>query len=63
MASLTIESILTAVSSVGFPICICIYLIIKQNETIDKLRETIENNTKALIVLNERLGIEEKKEN
>ena len=59
------SAIATLISSVGFPIACCVYLIFmhskerdKDNETLDKLRETVDNNTKAMIKLCERLGVD-----
>ena len=53
------------ISSVGFPIACCVYLIYShnkenetQNQTIDKLRETVDNNTKAMIRLCVKLGVD-----
>lgn len=58
------------ISSVGFPIAACIYLIwnhskekAKDNETIEAMRKTIENNTIAIVKLCERLGADYDKEN
>ena len=58
-------SITTFISSVGFPIACCLYLIYTQKETqrhnmeeIEKLRETVENNTNVMVRLCEKLGIE-----
>lgn len=59
------SSIAEMISSVGFPIACCIYLIWtnKQNndkhaEEIDKLRETVENNTRAMIKLCAKIGVD-----
>lgn len=56
----------TMIGSLGFPICCTIYLIytIRENEAKhaeieEKLRQTIENNTKAMIKICTKLGIEE----
>lgn len=53
-----VNAITTLISSVGFPIfttLVLFYYIYKQqektNDTINKLSETINNNTKAMIVL------------
>lgn len=59
-------SVLTnIISSVGFPIACCIYLIYinnkneeKHSEEVEKLRETIENNTKVMVKLCARLGVD-----
>lgn len=59
------QAILTAIGSVGFPIVCCIYLIYTHNKEaertsaeIEKLRVTVENNTKVMIKLCERMGVE-----
>lgn len=59
------NGILQAISTVGFPIACCIYLIYvsKQNEEkhadeVEKLRQTVENNTKAMIKLCSKLGVD-----
>lgn len=57
-------NITTIISQVGFPIACCIYLIYSNNqqdkrsaETIEKLRQAIDNNTKAMIELKSLLGV------
>lgn len=53
------------IGSLGFPIACCIYLIYSNNkaneahkEEIDKLRQTVENNTIAMIKLCNKLGVD-----
>lgn len=57
-----VNGISTIISTVGFPIAMCIYMLYaiqKMNEShkaeIDELRTTIENNTVAVVKLVERL--------
>lgn len=57
-----VNGISTIISTVGFPIAMCIYMIYviqKMNEShkaeIDELRTTIENNTVAVVKLVEKL--------
>lgn len=57
------EAIISAVGSLGFPICACValfYQMNKQNdlhkEEMDTLRVSIDNNTIALTKLLERIG-------
>lgn len=64
-----ISSITTLISSVGFPIACCVYLIYsnskteeKHQEELEKIRQTVENNTHAMIKLCERLGVDYGKE-
>lgn len=52
------------IGSVGFPIACCVYLIYTQKdiqkknvEEIEKLRETVENNTNVMIRICEKLGL------
>lgn len=60
-----IQAITQLISSVGFPIVCCGYLFYAQNkqseahkEEIDKLRETVENNTNVMIKLCTKLGVD-----
>ena len=59
------NAIIQAIGSVGFPIVCCIYLIYtmqkneeKHSEEIDKMRVTVENNTKVMIKLCAKLGVD-----
>lgn len=54
------------IGSLGFPIACCVYLIYTMNaankahsEDLDKLRETVENNTKVMTKICAKLGLEE----
>lgn len=58
------NAIIQAIGSVGFPIVCCIYLIYtmqkneeKHSEEIEKMRVTVENNTKVMIKLCAKLGV------
>lgn len=60
-----ITTISQVIGTVGFPIVCCIYLIYtngkngeKHDEEIGKLRIAIENNTKAMIKLCNKLGVD-----
>ena len=60
-----VSAITSLISSVGFPIACCIYLIYSNNKTaekhaeeVEKLRETVENNTKAMMKLCNKLGVD-----
>lgn len=47
-----LETILTAISTVGFPIVMCLIIFYQNEKTIDTLKDTINNNsavTKELI--------------
>lgn len=47
------NDLLNAVSSVGFPIVMCVMLYYFNKVEIEKLRETIENNSKIIAELKE----------
>lgn len=56
------------ISSVGFPIFACVYLAWNQRdqdaryrEDLTKMRETVENNTKIMVKICEKLDVEEEK--
>lgn len=60
-----ISAITSLISSVGFPIACCIYLIYSNNKTaekhadeMEKMRQTVENNTKAMIKLCAKIGVD-----
>lgn len=60
-----LSSIGTLISTVGFPIACCIYLIYTNNkneekhaEEVEKLRVTVENNTKVMLKLCNKLGVD-----
>lgn len=59
------SAITSLISSVGFPIACCIYLIYSNNKTaekhaeeVEKLRETVENNTKVMLKLCSKMGVD-----
>lgn len=52
------NAIITAVSTVGFPIVCCGVLFIQNN----KLRDTVEENTRAIIGLTDYIKYYDKKE-
>lgn len=63
--NMDLTSISQLIGTVGFPIVCCIYLIYtngkngeKHDEEIEKLRETIDNNTKAMMKLCAKLGVD-----
>ena len=60
-----VTTISQLIGSLGFPIACCIYLIYSNNKAaekheseVDKLRETVENNTKAMLKLCAKLGVD-----
>lgn len=61
-----INVITQIISTVGFPIACCIYLVYNQNkaeerhkEEVDKLRSSLDNNTKVMNKICTILKIEE----
>ena len=54
----TLNDILSAISTVGFPIVCCIVLFFQNN----KLRDTIDENTKAILTLTDYFKISKNKE-
>lgn len=65
-SDMDINTITGLIGSLGFPIVCCIYLAYNQQKTaeahkeeIDKLRETVENNTKVMVKICAKLGLDE----
>ena len=62
---LDVQTLSQLIGSLGFPIACCIYLVYSNNKAaekhaneVDKLRETVENNTKAMLKLCAKLGVD-----
>lgn len=60
-----VSALTSLISSVGFPIACCIYLIYSNNKTaekhaeeVEKLRVTVENNTKVMLKLCNKMGVD-----
>ena len=60
-----VNTITQIISTVGFPIACCIYLVWNQNKAderhkdeIDKLRASLDNNTKVISKLCNKLDID-----
>ena len=51
-----LNAIISAISTVGFPIVCCIVLFVQNN----KLRDTIDENTKAVISLTDYIKLSDK---
>lgn len=45
MSADVINAILTAISTVGFPIVMCLIIFYQNEKTIEALKTTIDNNT------------------
>lgn len=48
MNSETVNAILTGISTVGFPIVMCLIIFYQNEKTIDTLKTTIDNNTSII---------------
>ncbi len=62
---LDVQTLSQLIGSLGFPIACCIYLVYSNNKAaekheseVEKLRETVENNTKAMLKLCAKLGVD-----
>lgn len=44
----TINAILTGISTVGFPIVMCLIIFYQNEKTIETLKTTIDNNTNII---------------
>ena len=53
--NMTMNDIITIISTCGFPIFACVYLARTQAKELEKLGELIANNTKAINELKERV--------
>ena len=48
MSADVVNAILTGVSTVGFPIVMCLIIFYQNEKTIDTLKTTIDNNTSII---------------
>lgn len=62
---MSFADIQTLFTSVGIPTALCVYLIYinnknteKHEEEVEKLRQTVENNTKVMLKLCNKLGVD-----
>lgn len=53
-----INGIVTIISTVGFPIAMCVYLVWFQNTTMKEMLNTINKNTEAINKMIERIDRE-----
>ena len=69
MAEIGMNEIVNMITSVGFPICMCLLIMFFWNnqysktmkelrDTISRLTEVVADNTKAIALLDQRLGDE-----
>lgn len=62
---LDVQTLTQLIGSLGFPIACCIYLVYSNNKAVEKhesevekLRVTVDNNTKAMLKLCAKLGVD-----
>lgn len=48
MSAEVVNTILTGISTVGFPIVMCLIIFYQNEKTIDTLKTTIDNNTSII---------------
>ena len=48
MSANVVNTILTSISTVGFPIVMCLIIFYQNEKTIDTLKTTIDNNTNII---------------
>lgn len=48
MSAETVNAILTSISTVGFPIVMCLIIFYQNEKTIETLKATIDNNTSII---------------
>lgn len=51
-----IQAIVNIISTVGFPIAVCVYLLYDSREMKNKLSDLIQNNTEAMTKLQETVN-------
>ena len=53
---------INAISTVGFPIFMCIMIYNNQTKQLNEITKAITNNTNAISELSKKLGMEEKED-
>lgn len=56
------NEIINAISTVGFPIFMCIMIYNNQTKQLNEITKAITNNTNAISELSKKLGMEEKED-
>ena len=56
------NEIINAISTVGFPIFMCIMIYNNQTKQLNDITKAITNNTNAISELSKKLGMEEKED-
>ena len=55
------NEVINAISTVGFPIFMCIMIYNNQTKQLSDITKAITNNTNAISELSKKLGMEEKR--
>ena len=56
------NEVINAISTVGFPIFMCIMIYQNQTKQLNEITKAITNNTNAISKLSKKLGMEEKED-
>lgn len=56
------NEIINAISTVGFPIFMCIMIYNNQTKQLNEITKAITNNTNAISELSKKLGMEDKED-
>ena len=56
------NEVINAISTVGFPIFMCIMIYQNQTKQLNEITKAITNNTNAISELSKKLGMEEKED-
>lgn len=56
------NEVINAISTVGFPIFMCIMIYNNQTKQLNEITKAITNNTNAISELSKKLGMEEKED-
>lgn len=56
------NELINAISTVGFPIFMCVMVYQNQTKQLNEITKAITNNTNAISELSKKLGMEEKED-
>ena len=56
------NEVINSISTVGFPIFMCIMIYQNQTKQLNEITKAITNNTNAISELSKKLGMEEKED-
>lgn len=57
MDAFDVNALSQIIGSVGFPVAMCIYMVHTNKQTLDRLTETIHNNTNVMLKILERFDV------